>query len=421
MFEHVFKEIIVIIDINKDMEHKTYSPSPSKSISSILLGTHETRDKNAHALYSLQRLDSTQRLEPYLYKHILGYQSFDSNIHTPKYAIKTNNIDLVKYLISNDLWDMDAIDALDLSLRHLSDDVFIYLVKSFELPIERIEDDLDWDKVPWWEGEPYSSWTLKLTLFFLDTFNPPEVEDGSSYIGNRMMINAVNTHDIELVSTVISRGWSTHWSDALGLYGYLRNDLDLDIVKYLIEKGANPTEGISNAAAKGSLDIVKYLIEVGANPTIGISHAIDGKHFNIVKYLVEHGADLRDIYANYPNDIDIVKYLVEKGANVNNILPMIVQHDKIDIDIVKYLIEKGADINKAPLIWYFVHKHYDILKYLIENKAIEVSILLQELSNRKHWDVIRHLVSDNIIDVDYAMLQGHGNLENVKLLVEESE
>lgn len=128
---------------------------------------------------------------------------------------------------------------------------------------------------------------------------------------------------------------------------------DLDMVKFLVERGANleiASEGgsyayewspIYAAVVSGHEEIVKYLLDHGANPNHGrntgrtpLHAAAEKGHLRVVQYLVDHGADI-DLngtfsigkhywfnlspitYALLESNHEIVKYLISKGANVN--------------------------------------------------------------------------------------------------------
>ena len=81
------------------------------------------------------------------------------------------------------------------------------------------------------------------------------------------------------------------------------------------------------AAKYGYLDIVKYLVEHGADihddDYRAVCRASEYGHLNVVKYLVEHGADIHADYdaslqwASQNGHLDIVKYLVEQGADIH--------------------------------------------------------------------------------------------------------
>ncbi len=115
----------------------------------------------------------------------------------------------------------------------------------------------------------------------------------------------------------------------------------MDIVKYLIEKGADVNAkdyygvtALMYAALYGHLDIVKYLVEHGAD--------VNAKNVN---------GDLALMYASNYGHTDIVKYLVEKGSDVNakeyfrGVTALMFASREGHFDIVKYLIEHGADVN----------------------------------------------------------------------------
>ena len=126
----------------------------------------------------------------------------------------------------------------------------------------------------------------------------------------------------------------------------------LDVVKYLISKGADVNIGndggsgstaLSVASHKGHLEIVKYLVEKGADVnaknnygmTALMSAASEG-HLEVVKVLVESSkgglfsffkkGNINDkdndgwnalIWASREGHLEVVKYLVSKGADIN--------------------------------------------------------------------------------------------------------
>ncbi|OGV67527.1 MAG: hypothetical protein A2283_02810 [Lentisphaerae bacterium RIFOXYA12_FULL_48_11] len=145
-------------------------------------------------------------------------------------------------------------------------------------------------------------------------------------------------------------------------------DVDVDIVKCLVEHGANPTENkpLLYAAWRGKLGTVVYLVEKGADvnarddiETVLINAAACS--FEIAKLLIEKGADvnLRTEYstaliaAAEHGQLETVKLLLAKGADVN-------AQDKGGrtalywasssksapecVEVVKLLLEKGAKL-----------------------------------------------------------------------------
>ena len=113
----------------------------------------------------------------------------------------------------------------------------------------------------------------------------------------------------------------------------------LEIIKYLVEKGANingmRTDGctvLHSAITKGTLEIVKYLVEKGADVNGKITDGSTVLHSAVTKHRLE-----------------IVKYLVEKGADVDSedTKDITVLHAAVNTDdpeIIKYCVEQVADI-----------------------------------------------------------------------------
>jgi hypothetical protein len=68
----------------------------------------------------------------------------------------------------------------------------------------------------------------------------------------------------------------------------------LDIIKFMIEKGADDWNGgLYNACYGGQVDIVKFMIEKGAyNWNRGLYGACYGGHLDIVKFMIEKGANV---------------------------------------------------------------------------------------------------------------------------------
>lgn len=127
-------------------------------------------------------------------------------------------------------------------------------------------------------------------------------------------------------------------------------------VKYMLQHGINITIGGINralevAAITGDLQVVKYLVESGANelvPPLLFAINAAGKNINdnnrleVVKYLIEHGANINAsedyalIYSSRKGHLELVKYLIEHGAkNVKRAIHVAMDagHD----NVVEYL------------------------------------------------------------------------------------
>jgi len=175
---------------------------------------------------------------------------------------------------------------------------------------------------------------------------------------------------------------------------------DLDIVKYLVEKGAKIDESsVSYAARNGNLELVKYLVEKGAK--IG---------FDAVSYAAGNG------------NLELVEYLLEKGATLGN--------DTVDdavrsgnLDLVKYIVDdKNKPISDYALGKAIKSGHLHIVKYLVDEKGQNIYInSLRDAINNGHLDVVKYLVDEKgakIRDDAIGTAAQVNNLDIVKYLVE---
>lgn len=177
-----------------------------------------------------------------------------------------------------------------------------------------------------------------------------------------------------------------------------------DIVKYLLEKGADintkDREGstpLQNAAAKGHFDIVKLLVEKGSDVNYKDDNGVTPIHFgcmsgnvDLVKYLVEKGADINAVSkigrkpavdAVFGGNVEVLKYLESKGVNMKGLeagagnTPLHIATGRGNIEMLKYFILKGYDVNKkndasqTPFTWAIGGGNTEILRLFIENGA----------------------------------------------------
>lgn len=205
---------------------------------------------------------------------------------------------------------------------------------------------------------------------------------------------------------------------------------DYDMVKYLLDKGANPN-AVNNekktalmiANDEGNNNIAKLLIEQGANIntqdedgcTALMTAALIGD-YEMVKFLLENGADINTKDNDGASLLDIsyrpstalvqnremFKVLVENGFDLESRIkggndyptdydytPLMIAALKNDYDMVKFLVEKGANINaktpysseyssvETPLLLSLDYEHIDsiydenssVAEFLINNGA----------------------------------------------------
>ena len=172
------------------------------------------------------------------------------------------------------------------------------------------------------------------------------------------------------------------------LYFATRQD-NLQLVKQLIENGANPLDKDANddtllhfAALRGRLNILKYLVEdigcnsatEGHNGGTTLHAAATTEHFHIVKYLVDEcklDPTTFDafkitplVYACRSGSLDIVRYLIKD----------MLEYTKLE-NIMKYSYEEtDDDLVKDPLCCACTMGHLSIIKYLIEECHCDPSL-----------------------------------------------
>lgn len=149
---------------------------------------------------------------------------------------------------------------------------------------------------------------------------------------------------------------------------------NLDLLKYLVEKGADvhvheygEMACLYQACEIGRLDIVKYLIEeCGVNPRIFMDFSIGysitsivGQYPDILKYLVENNHynlsfDANSLLSNSCGNFESIKYLLENGTNDDR--------DRLGCDIY-FLFEGIFEFNDSK------DDILNIFKYIFENNA----------------------------------------------------
>ena len=137
---------------------------------------------------------------------------------------------------------------------------------------------------------------------------------------------------------------------------------DLELVKYLVEKGVHVDDyAIRYASEYGHFEIVKYLFEKGAPISDwAISNASENGHFEIVKYLFKKGAPIDEYaisFASGRGHYEIVKYLVSVNA------PRFTQ-DSEKISVIINNTRKYRTLLLPILEYKLGHPSYIVLDYL---------------------------------------------------------
>jgi len=118
-----------------------------------------------------------------------------------------------------------------------------------------------------------------------------------------------------------------------------------------------------NASRNGHTEIVKFLIDNGADKSYFEDALIATSNIDIVKLLIDYGVDINASNRYYNNALtlaavygysDIVKLLIENGANINyageeGSTALMNASSQNHIEIVKLLLDNGADVNAINL------------------------------------------------------------------------
>lgn len=187
-----------------------------------------------------------------------------------------------------------------------------------------------------------------------------------------------------------------------------------DHVAQCIIQGANPNDGLENAAKGGHISIVEYLLDHGATDfNDALSSAAEGGHMNIVQLMLENGATdyNRGLkYAAMEGHMDIVQLMLEKGATDYNCgLENAAMGGHMDI--VQLMLEKGAEPDMGMKnAAHFNHK--EIVQLLLERGA-DPNKGMAAAAKRNYIDIAQLLLAAGAspnMGIENAALAGHDDL-----------
>ena len=223
---------------------------------------------------------------------------------------------------------------------------------------------------------------------------------------------ATKYRNLEGVKRLIKLG-ADGLNDALyGAVNYATTKEALEIVKYLISKGAdvnttnkrNSYTPLMIAASSSTLEMIKLLVSKGAVVNADVLHSARHRDIDILQYLISKGASvgvtnqfIASIYDRRREtktkqelmtfDETIVKPLIKNNkANINecfndnreNLLINISGQLHRDDNMKQFLLDNGADINakcegKTALVQSIEKRKLDELKWLV-SKGADVNI-----------------------------------------------
>lgn len=186
-----------------------------------------------------------------------------------------------------------------------------------------------------------------------------------------------------------------------------------DIANLLLEHGADITKRDANgrgplyhASKEGHLEIVKILLKNGAdidddNALHGAASGFEDKTIDVVKFLVEKGANVNKpdpkndentplFVAVKSSNTEILKYLIQHNADVNKAnkygeTPLIEASYSGNLKAIGILLDNNADINKGdidgytPLYFASANGNGDVVKLLLRNNAIVTKKIYEKM------------------------------------------
>ncbi|MBR5889488.1 MAG: ankyrin repeat domain-containing protein [Akkermansia sp.] len=197
----------------------------------------------------------------------------------------------------------------------------------------------------------------------------------------------------------------------------------VELVKKLLEQGADPSWGLEPAVVGGSVSVFNLLLEQGC--TAGeqeLAAAAEAGSVEIVKLLLNPESELW-----YPLSLavragrmHVVKLLLEHGAKAEHVLDEAVETG--NVEMVKLLLEKGS----YPYGFVLEHamssaswRGYDEIVLLLLEKGAPASEALPGVAGRGDWKMVRLLLEHGAhADAGMPSSAEHGHEQIVKLLLE---
>ena len=223
------------------------------------------------------------------------------------------------------------------------------------------------------------------------------------YKHSELLKNAVKEEEIDLVKYALNNGAIVNQYNNAPLQQAAARG-NLDIMKLLIERGADPTNYILQHSCNS--ETVKFLIKQGAdihqNNGAALTIAAANGKLNVVQYLIENGINVKTegkyalLMAISKKHLDVVKYLLEKEAPIhrNGGGVLGAASSEGNLEVIKYLLENGADIhteNDYALKIASKNGYLQIVKYLVEHGAGHISKALKNAKKNNHTSIVKYL------------------------------
>ncbi|MCR9251732.1 MAG: ankyrin repeat domain-containing protein [bacterium] len=210
------------------------------------------------------------------------------------------------------------------------------------------------------------------------------IKYGASANNAQFVQTAANNSSLDMVKLLVNNGANPDYGTKISV-----TKRNYNMTQFLLVSGANPNGLIADPATQGDGKMVNMLLNYGANADEGMNGAVNSNHAPIVKSLLDFGADTKKYIAipsgkgNYEmskmlldfggnpddgmlpsargNHTNIAVMLLEAGANVNGVMPISAGHG--NTKIVQLLLNKNVNPTEG-------------IRPAVSNNHTETSILL---------------------------------------------
>jgi len=154
-------------------------------------------------------------------------------------------------------------------------------------------------------------------------------------------------YEMPIIKLLVEKGLEVHKI----LIKYNGRKMPLQLIELLLDNGVKADDLIrfvKPPKLNGTYDEIKYLVEKGANPTTMLDLLVHflGMRYNkspihdLITFLINAGADPNKCLEYINKDSELLRLLVQKGAGINNAVNYATEDEDFQM-----LLDKGADPN----------------------------------------------------------------------------
>lgn len=229
----------------------------------------------------------------------------------------------------------------------------------------------------------------------------------------RLIIQSAEANNVESLQHQIDYTLDLVCSSRIAHEGAVQKQL----IKLLVEKGADPVEALPSAIIHGEVEAVDHLLEFGA--TLTLPAAISLKRMEDIKKLIGSASrDERQIalaVAAFYGQADTLALLIYSGVDINiynphpyhsHSTPLHQAVSSGSLDAVKVLVEAGADLiardkiyNGLPLGWaIYGNPNQKIEAYLRTRMAMKMAEKLVDagVADKHHLEKVTAILATEI-------------------------